>query len=157
MRILREPQVFLLARQQLDAAAVDQFVADEGLTWTTDTSSAAEQIVEVGGRVCYMSFGKGRKSNHEYIANILEAKHGSVIEHATWTLLFTGVSRSLTHELIRHRAGFSFSQLSQRYVDESTADFVEPEAIAANPEAHAIFEQTIAAAQEAYVKLVDLL
>jgi hypothetical protein len=49
------------------------------------------------------------------------------------------------------------SQLSQRYVDESTADFVEPEAIAANPEAHALFEQTIAAAQEAYVALVELL
>jgi thymidylate synthase (FAD) len=157
MRILREPQVFLIARQQLDEAAIAQFVADEGMTWATDAGSAAEKVVEVGGRVCYMSFGKGRKTNHEYIDNILEAKHGSVIEHATWTFLFTGVSRSLTHELIRHRAGFSFSQLSQRYVDESTADFVEPEAIAANPEAHALFAQAIAAAQEAYVALVELL
>ena len=157
MRILREPQVFLIARQQLDETAIDQFLTEEGMTWDSDASSAAEKVVEVGGRVCYMSFGKGRKTNHEYIDNILEAKHGSVIEHATWTFLFTGVSRSLTHELIRHRAGFSFSQLSQRYVDESTADFVEPAAIAANPEAHALFEQTIAAAQDAYVALVELL
>ena len=104
----------------------------------------AEQVVELGGRVCYMSFGKGRKSNQEYIGNILEAKHGSVIEHAVWTFLIAGVSRSLTHELVRHRAGFSFSQLSQRYVDETTADFVEPDAIAANPEAHALFEQAVA-------------
>jgi len=157
MRILREPQVFLIARQQLAEAAIDQFITEEGMTWETDATSAAEKVVEVGGRVCYMSFGKGRKTNHEYIDNILEAKHGSVIEHASWTFLFTGVSRSLTHELIRHRSGFSYSQLSQRYVDESTADFVEPEAIAANPEAHALFEQTIAAAQEAYVALVELL
>jgi thymidylate synthase (FAD) len=157
MRILHEPQVFLIARQGFDEAAVDQFIAGEGMTWETDAPSAAEKVVEVGGRVCYMSFGKGRKTNREYIHNILEAKHGSVIEHATWTFLITGVSRSLTHELIRHRAGFSYSQLSQRYVDETTADFVEPEAIAASPEAHAVFERAAAAAQQAYVELVNLL
>ncbi|HMA34699.1 MAG TPA: FAD-dependent thymidylate synthase [Chloroflexia bacterium] len=108
MRILHEPQVFLIARQHFDAPTVDRFMAGEGLAWETDAASAAEKVVEVGGRVCYMSFGKGRKTNQEYIHNILEAKHGSVIEHATWTLLITGVSRSLTHELIRHRAGFSY-------------------------------------------------
>ena len=157
MRIVHEPQVFLIARQQVDTATVDQFIQGEGLTWETDAPSAAEQVVEVGGRVCYMSFGKGRKTNAEYVTNILEAKHGSVIEHAAWTFLFTGVSRSLTHELIRHRAGFSFSQLSQRYVDETTADFVEPAAIAANPAAHAAFERAVTAAQAAYVELVELL
>ncbi|MGI8588865.1 MAG: FAD-dependent thymidylate synthase [Chloroflexia bacterium] len=127
------------------------------MAWETDAGSAAEKVVEAGGRLCYMSFGKGRKTNREYIHNILEAKHGSVIEHATWTFLLTGVSRSLTHELIRHRAGFSFSQLSQRYVDETDTDFVVPEAIAGNPEAMAVFERATAAAQEAYVQLVDLL
>src|SRR6476469_7525543 len=157
MRILHEPQVFLIARQQFDEAAVDQFIAGEGMIWETDAPSAADKVVEVGGRVCYMSFGKGRKTNHEYIANILEAKHGSVIEHAGWTFLITGVSRSLTHELIRHRAGFGFSQLSQRYVDETTADFVEPEAVAENPEAHAAFVRAVEAAQQAYIELVDLL
>lgn len=157
MRIVQEPQVFLIARQQLDEAAVARFIQGEGMTWETDAPSAAEKVVEVGGRVCYMSFGKGRKTNGEYITNILEAKHGSVIEHATWTFLFTGVSRSLTHELIRHRSGFSYSQLSQRYVDETTADFVEPAAIAANPAAHAAFERAVTAAQAAYVELVDLL
>ncbi len=157
MRILHEPEVFLMARQQVNDAAVERFIDDAGMTWTTDAASPAERIVELGGRVCYMSFGKGRKSNAEYIGNILEAKHGSVIEHATWTFLITGVSRSLTHELIRHRAGFSYSQLSQRYVDETTADFVEPEAIAADPEAHAIFERAVTAAQQAYVELVEIL
>ena len=81
---------------------------------------------EVAGRTCYMSFGKGRKSNEEYLENILSSKHGSVLEHAVWNLLITGVSRALTHELVRHRAGFGYSQLSQRYVDESEARYVVP-------------------------------
>jgi thymidylate synthase (FAD) len=157
MRIVHEPQVYLIARQQINEDAVDQFIAAENLAWETDAGSAAEKVVEMGGRVCYMSFGKGRKTNHEYIANILEAKHGSVIEHAGWTFLITGVSRSLTHELIRHRAGFGFSQLSQRYVDETTADYVEPEAIAENPEAHAAFVRAVEAAQQAYIQLVEVL
>ncbi|HUS17552.1 MAG TPA: FAD-dependent thymidylate synthase [Chloroflexia bacterium] len=108
MRIVHEPQVYLLARQQFDAPGAAAFLDAEGLTWETDASSAAEKVVEAGGRVCYMSFGKGRKTNQDYVHNILEAKHGSVIEHASWTFLLTGVSRSLTHELIRHRAGFSY-------------------------------------------------
>ena len=58
-----------------------------------------------------------------------------MLEHAVFNLLITGVSRSFTHELVRHRAGFGYSQLSQRYVDESTADFVEPDCIADDPEA----------------------
>ena len=157
MRIVHEPQVFLLARQTFQPEIAEQFIESEGMTWETDTPSAAEQVVEFGGRVCYMSFGKGRKTNREYIGNILESKHGSVIEHAVWTFLITGISRSLTHELIRHRAGFSYSQLSQRYVDETTADFVEPDAIAANPEAHALFEEAIMQARTAYIKLVELL
>src|SRR5437764_1028053 len=121
MRILHEPQVFLIARQQMDDASVGRFVEAEGMTWTTDAPSAAEKVVEVGGRVCYMSFGKGRKSNEEYIGNILDAKHGSVIEHATWTFLLTGVSRSLTHELIRHRAGFSYCLTGDARVDTESA------------------------------------
>jgi thymidylate synthase (FAD) len=157
MHIVHEPQVVLLARQTFRPEVQDEFIAAEGMTWETDAPSPAEQVVEFGGRVCYMSFGKGRKTNREYIGNILDAKHGSVIEHAVWTFLISGVSRSLTHELIRHRAGFSYSQLSQRYVDETTADFVEPDAIAQNPDAHALFERTMAETQAAYVKLVELL
>jgi thymidylate synthase (FAD) len=87
---------------------------------------------------CYLSFGtdaglegghktiSGRTTNESYLANILKTKHGSVLEHAVWSLLIEGVSRALTHELVRHRAGFGFSQLSQRYVDESDIAFVLP-------------------------------
>jgi thymidylate synthase (FAD) len=87
---------------------------------------------------CYLSFGPdaglegghrtigGRTTNESYLANILKTKHGSVLEHAVWSLLIEGVSRALTHELVRHRAGMGYSQLSQRYVDESDIAFVLP-------------------------------
>lgn len=78
----------------------------------------------------------------------------SVLEHSVWNFLFTGVSRSLTHELIRHRAGFGYSQLSQRYVDESVDEYVEPDCIAADPELHEVWLQSITKAHQTYVTLV---
>ncbi|MCL4532072.1 MAG: FAD-dependent thymidylate synthase, partial [Actinobacteria bacterium] len=81
----------------------------------------------------------------------------SVLEHAVWNFVITGVSRSFTHELIRHRAGWGYSQLSQRYVDESTADFVEPDVIAEDPEAHRLWLDTIETSHKAYLGLVDRL
>src|SRR5437773_12050632 len=118
IRILREPTVYLLGRQQTNAAEVDRFLADHGVAWQTDTEVAGEYLVEVAGRVCYMSFAKPRPGgNKAYIDHILEVGHGSVAEHALWKFLFTGNSRWPTHELIRHRAGWGYSQLSQRYVD----------------------------------------
>ncbi|MCL2329725.1 MAG: FAD-dependent thymidylate synthase, partial [Phycisphaerae bacterium] len=72
-----------------------------------------------------------------------------------FNLMITGVSRSFTHELVRHRAGFGYSQLSQRYVDESTADFIEPDCIAEDPKLHAIWLEAIQASHKAYVELVD--
>ena len=115
----------------------------------------AERLCETAGRVCYMSFGKGRKTNAEYLRNILESAHGSVLEHAVWNFVITGVSRSFTHELVRHRAGFGYSQLSQRYVDETTADFVEPDCIAENPELHQVWLESIQQSHQAYCRLVD--
>ena len=79
--------------------------------------------------------------------------HGSVLEHGVWSFLVTGVSRSFTHELIRHRH-FSYSQLSQRYVDESDSDYVEPDVIANDPELHRIWTEAVNAARHAYDELV---
>ncbi len=155
MNILRQPRVYLVGRQQADPEALARFLADHGTAWTTDTDVGAEQLCEVAGRVCYMSFGKGRKNNAEYMANIIESAHGSVLEHAVWNFLITGVSRSFTHELVRHRAGFGYSQLSQRYVDETTADFVEPDCIADDPELHAVWLESIQQAHAAYGRLVE--
>lgn len=91
-----------------------------------NSNSSPASITQTAGRVCYMSFGKGRKTIQEYISNILSQGHGSVLEHVSVSFLVQGVSRSLTHELVRHRAGFAYSQLSQRYVDESEVGFVQP-------------------------------
>jgi thymidylate synthase (FAD) len=84
----------------------------------------AEDLIEYAGRICYDSFsGKGR-SSRDYAAHILEVDHGSVLEHAQFTFLIQGVSRCLTHELIRHRVGTAISQRSTRYCDESEVRFV---------------------------------
>src|SRR5207247_3763915 len=104
------------------------------------------------------SFAKPRPGgNKVYLEHILEVGHGSVLEHAVWNLLFTGVSRSLTHELIRHRAGFGYSQLSQRYVDESIAEYVEPDCIAADPELHKLWLDAATPTHQAYMTRTERL
>lgn len=155
MKIVRTPKIYLVGRQTLDTSGINAFIQDHGIAWETDTEVGAEKLCEMAGRVCYMSFGKGRKTNQEYLGNILGVGHGSVLEHAVWNFLIAGVSRSFTHELIRHRAGFGYSQLSQRYVDESEADFVEPDCIAADPELHTIWLESVRQSHEAYVRLVN--
>jgi thymidylate synthase (FAD) len=154
LRIVNRPKVYLVGRQQIDEAALAKFLADENAAWTTDTQVPAERLAEAAGRLCYMSYGQGRKTNAEYLAHILSVGHGSVLEHAAWNFIVTGASRSFTHELIRHRAGFSYSQLSQRYVDESESEFVEPGCIGEDPALHQAWMRAVQAAHEAYVKLV---
>ncbi len=154
LKIVREPRVYLVGRQQLDHEGLDAFLADHGVSWQTDTAVGGEALAEMAGRVCYMSYGKGRKTNREFIGHIVEVGHGSVLEHAVWSFVITGVSRSFTHELIRHRH-FSYSQLSQRYVNESDSDFVEPDAIAAHPELHALWTEAVEATRRAYDRLVE--
>jgi thymidylate synthase (FAD) len=153
LRIVKEPRIYLVGRQQVDAAVIERFLSDHDVTWKTDTEVGAEALAEMAGRVCYMSYGKGRRTNREFLEHLVEVGHGSVLEHAVWSFLVTGVSRSFTHELIRHRH-FSFSQLSQRYVDESDSEFVEPDAIAGDPELHAAWCEAVNAARAAYDRLV---
>jgi thymidylate synthase (FAD) len=157
VRIIREPQVYLLGRQTIDGGELERFLADHDVSqWSTDTSVAGEKLCEIAGRVCYLSFAAPRPGgNAAYLERLLEVGHGSVLEHSVWNLLIAGVSRSFTHELVRHRAGFSYSQLSQRYVDESAASFVEPECVADDPALHDVWREAIEHAQQAYVRLVE--
>lgn len=157
MRIIRRPSVYLVGRQVINDEEIDRFLADHEVShWTTDASVAGQKLAEVAGRLCYMSFAKPRPGgNAAYLGHIKEVGHGSVLEHAVWNFIITGVSRSFTHELVRHRAGFGYSQLSQRYVDESVADFVEPDCIGDEPELHEVWRSAVEHAQEAYVKLVQ--
>jgi thymidylate synthase (FAD) len=158
LRVIREPTVYLVGRQIVDDAELDRFLADHGVAWESDTEVAGEYLAEVAGRVCYMSFTKPRPGgNKVYLDHIKEVGHGSVLEHAVWNFIFCGVSRSLTHELVRHRSGFGYSQLSQRYVDESVAEYVEPDCIAEDPEAHALWLDAVSNAHHAYMQLVEKL
>lgn len=159
MKIHRRPTVYLVGRPSLDPAALQRFLDDhEVADWTTDTDRAGQVLPEIAGRLCYMSFAKPRPGgNAAYLDHIKEVRHGSVLEHSNWSFIFAGVSRSLTHELVRHRAGFAYSQLSQRYVDESIADFVEPDCISSDPALHEVWLTAVQRAQEAYVKLVNAL
>lgn len=128
--------------------------------WTTDAFSDVEALIEFAGRACYQSWNKpnaATSTNHAYINHIIDVGHLSVLEHGVVTFYFTGVSRSLTHELIRHRH-FSYSQLSQRYVPfDRTGDAVMPDIIASDYVTQMIFENAMTDAQSAYERLVDRL
>ena len=117
-----------------------------------------ERLAEFAGRLCYMSQrNPASRTTRDYLENIKKQGHGSVLEHANYSLLLEGVSRSLTHELIRHRAGFAYSQLSQRYVDESEANFVVPPAMVGEAALEGPWREQIEGAQSAYVALVEQL
>jgi len=126
-------KLYLIGKPRLEWTAFAEFARDEGLPqaeqYMIEPPSDGETIAEVAGRICYMSFGRGRRTNAEYLGHIISQGHFSVLEHANWTFIITGVSRSLTHELVRHRH-FSFSQLSQRYVDHVDAKFIVPDKLA---------------------------
>src|SRR3954463_4721915 len=116
-----------------------------------------EALAGFAGRACYQSWKKPNPStatNAGYLRHILQVGHLSVLEHGIVTFYLTGVSRSLTHELIRHRH-FSYSQLSQRYVPERDAAMVEPGVIAEDPELHAMFLEAAEASVKAYEELLE--
>ncbi len=135
MKFIFSPTVRLVARPSLDQREINAFVEENFIEAEVNrghqAQSAGDALPEVAGRICYMSFGKPRPGgNSAYLDNIKDAGHGSVLEHPNWSFIFEGISRSLSHELVRHRAGMAYSQLSQRYVDESDVNFVVPPALA---------------------------
>lgn len=158
MQIIREPRVTVIARQQ--------FTVPPHIRWRSDSEVGGEALAEFAGRLCYLSFGEdaglegghrsipGRTTNEAYLGNILNTKHGSVLEHAVWSCLLEGVSRTLTHELVRHRAGFGFSQLSQRYVDESNIGFVLPPEIEEGTRAYDVWVRACEGSLESYRALI---
>ena len=146
-----EPKVTLLARPQ--------FVEPAHLrvNWLGE-STDGERLAEFAGRLCYMSQrNPAQRATRDYLENIKKQGHGSVLEHANFSVLLEGVSRSLTHELVRHRAGWAYSQLSQRYVDESEAQFVVPPAIIGDEALEAAWKSQIESAKRTYIELVDQL
>lgn len=115
---------------------------------------------KTGGQLCYLSFGEGHSPNagaSDYLKHIKESGHGSVLEHATYTILLWGVSRSLTHELVRHRVGMGFSQVSQRYVGGRTLRFVERPEFVQEFKLHHSFCDRIDRTQREYEEVVEAL
>jgi len=126
------PSVHVVARPSVDLDGMRAYLdAVGGASWLDrrlDEAGGApnpgELLVEFAGRACYRSWEPGlnpnvrrvRTDRREYLENILRSAHGSVLEHASFTLAFHAVSRVFTHELVRHRAGSAFSQESLRYV-----------------------------------------
>jgi thymidylate synthase (FAD) len=148
-----EPCLYVLSRPQLDLCEIASFLEEESTEWRrTSGATEAEDIIEFAGRICYMSFGSAQspKSNREYIRSLIHQEHDSVLEHASWTFLLTGVSRAFTHQLVRHRIGFSFSQLSQQYHDQTSAKFVIPEEVKADPAVMELWLQLIEELQRGY-------
>ncbi len=144
------------ASLRAEVIAYTTFTPPAGIPWTTD-ADGGQALAEFAGRACYQSWGKPNPrtaTNAGYLHHILEVGHLSVLEHGSVTFYLTGVSRSLTHELIRHRH-FSYSQLSQRYVPERDAAMVEPAAIAEDPALHARFVAATEAAARAYADLLE--
>lgn len=115
-----------------------------------------EKIIEKAGRVAHQSFNKEAPDSYiKFIRMLIKLGHTSVLEHAVASFKISGVSRSLTHQLVRHRIA-SYTQKSQRYVDESTFEYVTPDKIKENEAAFDIYNNFMNYCKETYKKLKEI-
>lgn len=116
----------------------------------------AEKLIEDAGRTAYLSFEKQKRgSEKKFIKMLIKSGHLSVLEHAWATFRIKGGSRAFTHQLVRHRL-CSYTQQSQRYIDEHNFNYIEPDAVKNNKEAHSLFIDFMNRAKEVYAKLEKL-
>jgi thymidylate synthase (FAD) len=164
---LVHPRAFLIAETKVDYAAMDHALLSLGVDgWASDGGTDADVLTEFAGKSCYMSFDKnlnlnltkvGGRPNSAYIQDgIIGNKHGSVLEHSTVTFFLTNVSRVVTHELVRHRAGTAFSQTSGRYVRSNDVDMFLPKEIAAFQDAVPVFQRAVREMEENIAELVEI-
>lgn len=131
-----DPTVHILAATEIDRAGMGTFLHAIGeADFTTDAVTGAEELIEVAGRLCYLSFStktnknltRVREGNLPYISNVIASKHGSILEHGTVTFAVPYCTPVFTHELVRHRVGTAFSQISGRYVRVDQIEWFNPE------------------------------
>ena len=122
-----------------------------------------EKVIAAAAKLCYSSSGidgildgLDEDKTKSFLDRLVSLGHESPIEHVTFTLGIEGVSRSLTHQLVRHRLA-SYSQKSQRYVKEGQFEFITPPEIEAVPEAKELFFKAMADDMEYYNKITDIL
>lgn len=127
-----------------------------------EMSQNAIALIYVACRQCYSEKFAGDvfadatvdlKKQEEFVKSIVASGHMSPLEHVKFTFAVQGVSRALTHQLVRHRLA-SYSQQSQRYVKEKDFDYIIPPAIENNPEAKNEFEKLMNTIQQSYTKLL---
>lgn len=162
-----DPQVFILSYTKVDKDEFDKALSAMGAgNWKTDANNDADLMAEFAGKLCYMSFDTalnenltktGSRNNKDYVQKaIIENKHGSVLEHCSVSMLFLNVSRVLTHELIRHRAGTAVTQLSGRYVLSKEFEYYVPECIKDHKIAFDKFIEAMDASQKFHRELVEI-
>ena len=136
-----EPEVFLVARPEIDYDAVAAYLHEVGgASWLERLDRGAldndaQNLAEFAGKMCYRSWEPGlnpnvrrvRDDQQAYLRNILAQSHGSVLEHASFTFVLHNVSRVLSHEIVRHRPGTAVSQESLRFVRLGDIPFWFPE------------------------------
>ena len=164
---LRSPGVALISKPQTSIAGLAGFLEgfDPELGFPAYLDDPTElpgssQLAKTAGQLCYASFGERRTTNENaaaYFERLTGAGHGSVLEHANFSFLLYGISRSVTHELVRHRAGTGFSQISQRYVSGAVLRFVERPEYQDDEELHRLFEQRVDAAASGYEEMAERL
>lgn len=122
-----------------------------------------EKVIAAAAKLCYSSSGidgildgLDEDKTRSFLDRLVSLGHESPIEHVTFTFGIEGVSRSLTHQLVRHRLA-SYSQKSQRYVKEGQFEFITPPEIEAVPEAKELFFKAMADDMEYYNKITDIL
>lgn len=161
------PKVFLVGETKLHSYGVDDYLKHVGTSWQphwlNGSLSDSERLVELFGRLCYRSWEPGlnpnvtkvREGNAEYLANVIQSKHGSVLEHVTTNWIFADVSRVLTHELVRHRAGMAFSQESLRFVRLTDLGLWLPDGT--DPALVTLFEETFQTLEALQLKMAQML
>ena len=143
----------------VELIALTEFHKPEGIEWTTDAVDSPEALVEFAGRACYETFNKPNprtSTNAAYVRHIMEVGHLSLLEHASASMYVRGISRSATHELVRHRH-FSFSQLSQRFVHPGETEVVVPDEIAGDEQLERRFMRTVEDTRFAFEEILSSL
>jgi thymidylate synthase (FAD) len=164
---LKRPGVALIAVPHVDLRGLEGFLSgfppEYGfIKYLSDPTPLppAEELCKTAGQTCYMSFGPERTMNKDasrYFFNTISSGHGSILEHANFTFLIYGAPRSFTHELVRHRAGMGYSQVSQRYVSGKVLRFVESVEYQDDERLHGRFTNWIDGAVEEYETRARLL
>lgn len=172
-----EPAVYLIAKTQVDHEQARQWLDAVGATdyAIPETCTEAELLTTLAGKRCYMSFEPGLNPNvtrvrqdiTEFIDNILKSRHGSILEHSSYTFAIENVTRVFTAEMNRHRAGWAISEGSLRYIRFSDIPFWMPHSLQDEPadaaelreaktKTRAVFERAFRQMEENYRELEEI-